>query len=1117
MHDKLALLCGSISSQFHTRTVCEGRKRGIDFGINLELVQKENEVWLTFNNSNETHNITFPIPFNRNGVELISSNNVERALCKHFLVNEDCELDYIGAIYKVICDDPSGIISKALVKKGPHLQRVIYGFISGNASISIYNLQKAINEVVNRMPLHETDMNSWVMNRRLMFVDQSFDLIQDPNERLMYHIEKNKTYFNRGWTSIGLSDGSLSNDNYILKCDLKKFTPFAFKHHNPQRNLYSTLGMKGDELPKVRSKSMQDGINNNMTRKGWNLFTAFVDIPDVFEDQIMVDKSHSSKFINYHRRFTCYGKCCISIGDTLKYNDTLSETEDGTKVLFDTVADSAYVKSVKETTVNVGNMPIKAFRVVVSYNRHLKDGTKITNMHGNKGVIRLKDLGSAVDPRTGKLRKIDILVSAKSVKKRKNFGQILEALINEIMPREDIKVIPDDIEVDQVNLETALVEAGLPEDGAMEIDTYAGKGRAVCGDVFWGVTKDAEDQLWDFHDTTRKNGRDIRTAGLKFSSVEFRALITRFGKDNPVLDEVLSYVQGSEDLHEQISILKSKMAEIPNDVPVLSIGEIKPLIQDTGTMFAEDLISGTVVDEFFYPNGFCLRLPLPYQVTTDSSGREITEGIPQAYLDENVKNIYNVSSVYIPSSNLRKCWKHGSGRFGFSDIGVLVNHIIKASHNVVTNQEDLNSIRMFYLALNTYFSKIALRMGKKQGEISTYGMAVRYPNSSKAVATLSNNLPKNTIEIHRDMADRLRVNTGDIVLAERFPCLGFMSIRPQKVIVTDDPLCKFTIRVSGNSLGSLSLDFDGDVLFLASFHTPEAVKALEKEWKNPNKSCYDVIKELNKKAGNPHHNFLVLSDYDLSAFKELTSDSHATLVERATGVKSHTGPVIALAYNVMRILENSDIKDNQKTNVAVEVFLDRVGNSVFKQKHGIKSLHEVVIDAICTGDVKQLTSNGFAKGTSELICNVIRQKATELGIVNLKSYHDWAIRNGRSKIINRIVKQQNKIYFASRSLVSGCCLIDHLNAEVVDWPSKMLKWVLAGKTKNDKTELEMFLDSKAIAVMKNSDFRECCETMCDYARRLLTDTSNHQPPKLSNMCLEESRMVLSNYQKGRKQ
>ena len=117
----------------------------------------------------------------------------------------------------------------------------------------------------------------------------------------------------------------------------------------------------------------------------------------------------------------------------------------------------------------------------------------------------------------------------------------------------------------------------------------------------------------------------------------------------------------------------------------------------------------------------------------------------------------------------------------------------------------------------------------------------------------------------------------------------------------------------------------------------------------------------------------------------------AEVVAKATGVKSHTGPVVALAYNIMRIMENSDIKENQKVNVAIEVFLDKVANSVFKQKHGVKSLHEVVTDAICTADVETLVAEGFNRSTSVMVCDLIIKKAKEVGIKDLVWFHSTIV------------------------------------------------------------------------------------------------------------------------------
>ena len=504
---------------------------------------------------------------------------------------------------------------------------------------------------------------------------------------------------------------------------------------------------------------------------------------------------------------------------------------------------------------------------------------------------------------------------------------------------------------------------------------------------------------------------------------------------------------------------------------------VKPVDQTYGTIVPKGAIQNTVVDEEFMRGGFVLRLPVWYQVLIDHDGEVDFEGPPQQMTDETIKmykSIKTFQGIYIPSGDLRKCWRHDTGNFGLSVYGVLINNLVTMCHRYAADTNEINMAQL-YNAIRIYFGRIASTMGSKRGDLSTYGMAVRYPYSSKATATLSTTLPKNTIEIYRDMAKEIRVKNGDVILAERFPCLGFMSVRPQKIHITDDPMCKYTIRVSGNSLVSQGLDFDGDVEFIASFHTPEAKALLLKEWTNPNKSCYEVILRLNNKAGKPHFKNVGLDGYDISPFGgDLTNEHHALLVERATGVKSHTGPVIALAYNLMRIIEYSDVRDNQKTNVAVEVFLDRVGNSVFQQKHGIEqSLHDIVTEAICRTDVDTLVEHGFNRETTAMICTIITEKAAALGIHDLNRFHENAKKRG-GNLITYIVRHQNKIYFASRANLEGCKLLDHLEADAVDIPSKMLKWSLTGAFGHVKTPLEEHIDADILSKIKDRDISATC-------------------------------------------
>jgi len=257
-------------------------------------------------------------------------------------------------------------------------------------------------------------------------------------------------------------------------------------------------------------------------------------------------------------------------------------------------------------------------------------------------------------------------------------------------------------------------------------------------------------------------------------------------------------------------------------------------------------------------------------------------------------------------------------------------------------------------------------------------------------------------------------------------------------------------------------------------HTPEAKLALKKEFDNPNQTCYGEIKRLNERKGAPHVKCYTLQDYAITPFADITNEEHAALVELNTGVKAQTGPVIALTYNLMRIVENSDLAQSQKMKVAIEMFLEKAAQSVFEQKHGGKSLYEIVIDGVCMGDVNMLVDVGFKRGTTEKLCGLIKSKATQVGVHDLVKYHLKAKEKGYSNIISKIVRTQNRIYFASRSKLEAIALLEALASPVVDIPSEVFKWVMSGNADLEETELDKARTAASIDCFKNETMKDAC-------------------------------------------
>lgn len=1109
-------LINLIKMQFEARTTIEGRASGKDFR-NAEMITtvKDGVLWITIATDDELHNITVPLPYTENNITRIKVNEVERAICNHFDVATNKMITYLTAVQQIFISDYSGLVITVPIKKTIFIQSLAYSILNNNMSVVVYNLQKAINELVSKMPLHETNMNSWMMNNRLILIDQEFDCLDSPTDRLKYQVDKNIKYYDAGWTSIGLSDGTLADKNYILALDIRKYTAFGIHHHNPQRNLYSTLCMMGDELPTVRSESAQKLIQTGITRKGWNWFTAFVDIPDTFEDQIVIDKRHANKVIYKERRFQCFGEMLVKEGQHIKHGTALSSAPDGGVEVYKIKANKSWIKKITRTEISVGGNKKEVFNVVIAFNRTLKDGTKITNTHGNKGVIHLEELGYAIDPLTGQKRKLDVIVSAKSIKKRGNDGQILECLFNnlaeykhgKVIPMLKTKsvwgsngvgvintfeaknicpkpiVIPDEYVLTEEGIKTLknkLNKYGFDDTCTWQCDTYAGKVTAVCGTVFWGVSKNVEDQLWGKKVTELLNGKNLRTAGLKFSTVEFKALETRFGHDNPIIKEVLSYTQGIENLNESLQVLKSKKAEVPEDKPTINITDIQEVDQSNGTIFSPESLAGTIADEFYYPEGFILRLPVLYQTAVGHNSADTYEGAvvfrPEDMDWKKYKNMYIIDRIYVPIGLLRRSWRHASGLYGMSELSVLLNNIVAFSKRYAEKPEEQHHLTMLYRSIGSYFARVASSISTKKGDISNLGLSVRYPYSAKAVATLSNKLPPNTIQIHKDMAQILDVVSGDIVITERFPCLGFMGVRPQQVHVSSNEACRYTIRVSGNSLVSQNLDYDGDVLYVASFHTLEAKKALREEWESPNEDCWKHIDQLNNRKGVPHVRCLDLNGYNITPYPKLTKEAQAEIVEKLTGIKAQTGPVIALTYNLMRITENSGINITRTMETGIEMFVEKAGQSVFEQKHGGQSLHDIVVDAICTGDVNVLIEKEFDVQTSKLICDIIKDKASKLGIFDLVDFHEKIGKNG-SNILNKIIRKENKLYFASRSNLEACELLEYIAAPVVDLPSRIFKLTMSGKYNGGKTILDARKDRSLLNLIKDSEFKQICKSL----------------------------------------
>lgn len=1027
--------------RFNSRMKSSGRV--LDMAVQVR--QDEVNTFLTLRSARqgflngETGTLIIPRPRKNEFGNWIIGDRNDRALCPLMIVLN-------GQPQHVTYEEMVGTLLSSNVEelfpeqgKRNYFDKIMWSFSKGQGRVAVGMCQRFLNQsIFNSLPLSGTSMQDWAMNHRLMIFDPIFETLR-PEEKLAYQKRKNELLF--PWSSIGLSDGAAAVKNYILQADLRKYTAFGNRHHNPIRNLYSTLGMKGEEKPLIISKSMSGLEEQGISRGGWNWMTVFLDLPLNFEDQILVSRRHAGKKVTDYRSFIVFGEESVVLGDSILKDRILGMNEDETPVVFDIDCDHAKVVEVKNGVVpfDGNDQPVRIVTLEVVYS--FKEGFKITNQHGNKGIVILEDLGMVHDPKRGEVP-IDVIVSARSVQKRKNFGQILEALATLIHGPERRFIVPDDTEVSQEQVEKSLVSAGYSKEGSSKISTSWGEFDTLCGWIHWGVTKAPEEQLWEKKDTWAENQRGLRTRGNKLSTVELKALTTLFGAGSKVVGEILSYQQGLGEVQELLQILDSLRGNVQEELPVVSPESFVYIPTGMGTFHSMEGLAGTLADEHMYPQGCYLQLPITLRMEVPLERwknpiREIIVGEENAYGNEGCK-VYEIDRLLIPSFSLRQPWRHPTGKFGLSEVTTVLNQILE---NIDLLQRGEIKPAQLSALIYKYLHNIGRSLSTKSGKISSYLMSVRYPHSSKATAVLGRNLEANWVEIHKDMARDLNVQTGDYILVERFPCLGFMSVRIQRVRVTDDVECKYVIRVSGNSLVSMNLDFDGDVIYVMSFHTEAAKEELQANFHNPHPRIKEVLETMNGKKV-PITRSMNLQEMSLKSFAPLTPEEHANLNETSLAVKLYTGPVIALCYNLMRIVEGSFSYQDRETHINIEVFLDKVGNSVFSQKHGIRSLREECTEAVCLADSQGMVRLGFPEKESEKLCQAIRISAAKLGVRNnteLKAHYERHIKEGRSSIINAIVRRFHKSYFATRSNLHPLDLLEHLDSKPNDLASFLIQ------------------------------------------------------------------------------
>jgi DNA-directed RNA polymerase subunit beta len=115
----------------------------------------------------------------------------------------------------------------------------------------------------------------------------------------------------------------------------------------------------------------------------------------------------------------------------------------------------------------------QSVRVMIAQKRKISEGDKMAGRHGNKGVISkilpIEDMPYLPDGRS-----VDIILNPIGVPSRMNLGQVLETHLGWAADRLGFKVATPVFDgADEQQIRDALVEAGLPVDG--KVDLYDGR------------------------------------------------------------------------------------------------------------------------------------------------------------------------------------------------------------------------------------------------------------------------------------------------------------------------------------------------------------------------------------------------------------------------------------------------------------------------------------------------------------------------------------------------------------------------------------------------------------------------------------------------------------------
>jgi len=254
------------------------------------------------------------------------------------------------------------------------------------------------------------------------------------------------------WTSISSSDSNCGKSMYLAAgveikdgqlvkrgktyCDLldqNLVIPEYSRRRATAANFKAVSELVEAEEPQLYSCSHRFNLH------GKHLLTVHAIIPGVYKEQIVVSKSAAHKLrcvIREKQVIVVPGWCTKTLevrvkeNDVVTYDDIVASYDDNGMILHTAHVDRAStIESITQTKTHVSGQ--ECIKLNIQYKRihRLSAGDKITNRHGNKGIVRIvpDNQMPLVDGQPA-----EVVTNALATLTRRNPGQIVEAMLNKI-------------------------------------------------------------------------------------------------------------------------------------------------------------------------------------------------------------------------------------------------------------------------------------------------------------------------------------------------------------------------------------------------------------------------------------------------------------------------------------------------------------------------------------------------------------------------------------------------------------------------------------------------------------------------------------------------------------